>query len=284
MSPSGESGDKTSLDFALTEALGDAGGHSALSGPEALATPSPRPAGERTAEPPGRCSSSPSTSLSARPLQAEPAPRLPEASRPGGHAPCRERPEPGPLPDRVQPQPGTSSGWLRGRVADRGWAAVSPAALRPGQEERKAPRENAKTEGAPARLCSDCHPESREVGSIESAGKATGGGRRGRRGSFQAVERKQILPSLNLGKSCRRPSRFSKLSKFHLNPALLQDLHLLSCSGSLRAPWLSSTTQGRCLTLKEYLPDAYSLSGMIPVAGDEVSSRAYTFSRKPDKK
>lgn len=41
----------------------------------------------------------------------------------------------------------------------------------------------------------------------------------------------------------------------------------------------------QCLfILSQYLLDAYSLSGMIPVAGDQVSSRACTVSREPDKK
>lgn len=79
-------------------------------------------------------------------------------------------------------------------MAGRGWAAVCPAALRPGEEERKAPaprssaappREDAKAEGTRAGLCADCRPGSREVGSIESAAKATSGGSQGRRGRFR---------------------------------------------------------------------------------------------------
>lgn len=61
-------------------------------------------------------------------------------------------------------------------MAGRGWAAVCPAALRPGEEERKAPalrssaappREDAKAEGTRAGLCADCLPGSRESGVLK---------------------------------------------------------------------------------------------------------------------
>lgn len=68
--------------------------------PQTLATPSPHPVRGEPRSLLGDVVLLPLPFREA--VSGEPGPRLPEASRSGGHAPCRESPEPGPQPDGVQ--------------------------------------------------------------------------------------------------------------------------------------------------------------------------------------